>query len=121
MPIQKDKVIAMVEKLSNFRGFETLPAKIREWDANYVRNAANEARLAKKQREKEIKDAVDAALKEISDSYQRFYITEDKYESRNLKMYTASEKSLGMLPSTPCSQRNSTLASICSCGAGCRY
>lgn len=111
----------MVEKLSNFRGCESLPAKMHEWDADYVRNAANEARLAKKKKEKEIQDAVDAALKDISDSYHRFYLPEDKYESRRLRMYTASEKSLGELPSTPSSLHNSTRAFICSCDTDSRH
>lgn len=110
----------MVEKLSNFRGFESLPAKMREWDANFVRNAANEARLAKEEKEKEIQDAIDAALKDMV-SYQRFYLEEDEPEKRKLRMYTASEKSLGELPSIPSSLHNFARASICNCGTGCRH
>ena len=85
----------MASKLSSFRGFEELPAKIGEWDGSSSRNAADEARRAKEKKEKEIQDAVDAKLKEIEDSYCRFYLLEDKYENRVLKTYTASEKSLG--------------------------
>lgn len=106
MAIQKDKVIPMVEKLAKFRGFESLPDKIHALDAEYARNAESEARRAKEKKEKEFKDAVDAAVSEISASYQRFYLPEDSSESRRLKVYTASEKSLGELPCSPSARRN---------------
>ena len=85
----------MTAKLANFRGFEDLPNKIGQWNGSTARNAATESRIAKEKHEKEIQDAVDAKLKEIEDNYQKFYLLEDNYANRVLKLYSASEKSLG--------------------------
>ena len=94
----------MTTKLANFRGFETLPDKIGQWDGSSARDAALAARLAKEKKQKEIQDAIDAKLKEIEDNYQKFYLLEDKFERMVLKLYPASEKSLGKtVPSSPSS------------------
>ena len=85
----------MTTKLANFGGFEDLSSKIGQWDGSTARNAATEARIAEEKRQKEIEDRVNEKLKEIEDNYQKFYLLEDSYESRVLKTYTASEKSLG--------------------------